>query len=114
MDDTTGTFVLKCSGSLHIFASRGERCACGARTWDRNAEAAISFAAPSVGWECPRCHNVYGPHVDRCWCPAPAFYSTGTGPDAPSTQPTASTPAEASLDNSNIVRSPESREGRSQ
>lgn len=18
------------------------------------------------GWECPNCHNIYGPHVDKC------------------------------------------------
>lgn len=21
-----------------------------------------------TGWECPRCHNINGPHVDQCSC----------------------------------------------
>lgn len=32
----------------------------------------IHPAAPK-GWECPRCHNAWAPHVDKCQSCSPTF-----------------------------------------
>lgn len=42
-----------------------------------NATEPVTVPMPAaMGWECPRCHAIYAPHVHQCICAPPAITTT--------------------------------------